>query len=439
MTQDQSILPVNSRLPKSLKPWVPVLPANLRDRAKDALQAIMASSPSPDDPRPGPSLAVGHAGIALLYGYAYLAFPSEQHFYDLTQQHLERAVELLETTHSNPWLFTGFSGVAWTVDHLQHIGLIQEGEDFNESVDQALWDFLSTEPWRGLPELISGIAGIGLYALDRHGKGRGQEIVARVVDILFQKAEQTPHGLTWFDTPELLHPITRELYPRGLFNLGVAHGVPGVIGFLAMALSQGHAHARALLDSSISWLLSCRDPHENGSLFGTGFGRLEKPNPFGSRLTWCYGDLGIALVLLLAARLTQDSILEAEAMVMVKACATRHTPEKGIIDGCICHGAFGNAHLFCRLFQATGDEACLTRAVDFYHMGLDMRRETLEAGGFLTYRPPQPGESTREPWIALPGLLEGSTGVGLALLAATTHVEPCWDRHLFVHVAPRMV
>lgn len=437
LTQDQSVPLETCAPPKSLRPWAPVLPEGLRDRAQDALQAILGSLPRPDDPRPGPSLARGHAGIALLHGYAYLASPSEQGFLDLSQQHLKRAVEALATTHSNPWLFTGFSGVAWTVDHLQHIGLIREVEDFNESVDQTLWDFLSKEPWRGLPELISGLAGIGLYGADRHGKGRGQEIVERVVEILFQKAEQTPHGLAWFDPPELLHSNTRETNPKGLFNLGVSHGNPGVIGFLAIASSQGNTHARALLDSSIAWLLSCRDPHENGSLFGTGFGRLEKPNPFGSRLAWCNGDLGVALVLLLAAKLIQNPLLESEAMALVKACATRPEPRMGVLDGCICHGAFGNAHLFCRLFQATGDEACLSRAVDFYHMGLNLRRDTPEAGGFLAYCPPRPGESIREPWIAFPGLLEGSTGVGLALLAATTPVEPCWDRHLFVHVEPR--
>ena len=37
-------------------------------------------------------------------------------------------------------------------------------------------------------------------------------------------------------------------------------------------------------------------------------------------------------------------------------------------------------------------------------------------------------------WVADPGLLTGATGIGLALLAAITPVEPAWDRILLVSI-----
>jgi hypothetical protein len=39
-------------------------------------------------------------------------------------------------------------------------------------------------------------------------------------------------------------------------------------------------------------------------------------------------------------------------------------------------------------------------------------------------------------WRAEPGLLTGTAGVGLALLAATTPIEPAWDRALLVAIPP---
>jgi len=438
-SQPQASTPMTYRL--ELGPWRPLLSEALRPRAQAALQGIFATLPNPQDVSIGSSMSGGQAGLALLHGYAAMAEPDPQasEHLKIAHEHLERAVELLGYQANNPWFFSGFSGVAWTVDHFLHLGLMEEGEegDLNEEIDQALMDFLAPDPWIGLPELIAGAAGIGLYGLDRGGRGRGPDIARRVVDILFQKAEQTPHGIAWFDPVELLHPMSKERHPNGLFNLGVSHGNPGVTGFLAEAAFRGDVRARALLDASMSWLLACREPFSDGSLFGSGFARGEKPNPHGSRLSWCYGDLGIAEVLLLAARRTGNPSWETEALSVAKACANRPNPKSAINDAGLCHGAFGNGHLFARLHNATGDAAFLERAMDFYEMGLDLRRETPEAGGFMAFFPPGPEEAPRDPWTPTTGLLEGSAGIGLALLAATTPIEPLWDRQLLAHVPPQ--
>jgi hypothetical protein len=39
-------------------------------------------------------------------------------------------------------------------------------------------------------------------------------------------------------------------------------------------------------------------------------------------------------------------------------------------------------------------------------------------------------------WIAESGLLTGAAGIALALLAATTSVEPTWDRLLLAAIPP---
>ena len=46
-------------------------------------------------------------------------------------------------------------------------------------------------------------------------------------------------------------------------------------------------------------------------------------------------------------------------------------------------------------------------------------------------------EDEKLAWKEEPGFLTGSAGLGLTLLAATTPVEPEWDRILLVSVPPR--
>ncbi|HEX7277236.1 MAG TPA: lanthionine synthetase LanC family protein, partial [Acidimicrobiales bacterium] len=89
------------------------------------------------------------------------------------------------------------------------------------------------------------------------------------------------------------------------------------------------------------------------------------------------------------------------------AAAARPIQDAGVVDAGLCHGAAGLLHVSNRLYQATGDE-----------------RQAAAARRWL------------EPALTLPvagaGFLEGRAGVGLALLAATTDVEPEWDRILLL-------
>lgn len=70
----------------------------------------------------------------------------------------------------------------------------------------------------------------------------------------------------------------------------------------------------------------------------------------------------------------------------------------------------------------------------FYEGALAMRGNNFEAGGFMAFTPGTSDEMATNSWAAVPGLLMGAAGVGLSLLAATTYVEPCWDRHLLAQV-----
>ena len=400
------------------RPWRPLLAPAL---AREALEGILTTLPAPEDPACGPSLAGGHAGFALVFAYAGLAAAGgrREAFHHRARAHLEAAADL--NAADGPGLFAGWTGVAWTVDHLQRLGLLEAGEDLNVDLDEALLALLEPGAWRGLPELIDGLAGIGLYALDRPEAPRARRIITRVLALLQATAVATPSGLAW---PE----------PEGGFNLGVAHGHSGVIGLLAEATPRGFAVAAALLEPALAWLLSCKAHHPDGSIFGRAFEPNRPADPEGCRLSWCYGDLGIAPVLMLAALRTGRRAWREEAVQLALACAARPEPWAGVRDAGLCHGAAGNAHLCNRLYQATGLAPLKACARAWYEGVLALRQKETACGGYRAFTGTL---DARQPWTPVPGLLMGSAGIALSLLAATTGVEPAWDRPLLAHLPPR--
>jgi hypothetical protein len=70
-----------------------------------------------------------------------------------------------------------------------------------------------------------------------------------------------------------------------------------------------------------------------------------------------------------------------------------------------------------------------------------MRREHTGIAGFLAWKTLNEsavatGEQAVMGWAPVPGLLSGAAGIGLALLAAATPIEPAWDRILLISIPP---
>jgi lantibiotic biosynthesis protein len=409
--------------------WTPILPPATADRALEVAAEIAADLRDASDPQRGPSLAGGDAGFALLYTYLNQALPGRD--YDETaMERLERAIELTSEIQTFPSLYSGFSGVAWTLEHLRgRLFEDSEEEDPGDDVASALVEHLSLSPWRGDYDLISGLVGYGIYALERMPRPGGRECLERVVARLAETVERLPRGITWRTTPDLMIQRDRDLHPEGNYNLGLAHGVPGVIGLLALAQAAG-VECRDLLDGAVAWLLSCKLPADAGSFFAYN----EDPAPSqteirSSRLAWCYGDLGIAASLLVAARALGEEGWQRQALEIARSAAQRTQETSGIVDAGICHGAAGAAHIFNRLYQETGDPILREAALTWFDRSLDSFRQGEGYGGYLMYIP---DETTALDWRKDPGFLTGSAGVGLALLAAATPVAPEWDRTLLI-------
>jgi lantibiotic modifying enzyme len=372
------------------------------------------------------SLSDGTAGLAVLCAYLSRAGLDDD---ENAAQFLAHAVNSVSAQQIGPSLYGGFTGIAWAAAHLQE-QLLDPEDDPNEAIDEALKTYLDQSPWQDDYDLIVGLVGIGVYAIERLPHASAVECLERVVDRLDEIAERNVNGVTWLTRPDLLPEWQRALCPDGYYNLGLAHGVPGVIALLGQICAAGVAlqKARPLLDDAVAWLLRQRSIGATQSSFSSWTAPgMERED---CRLAWCYGDAGVAAALLVAARCVNEGEWEREALALARRAAERKPDSAGVKDAGLCHGSAGLGHIFNRLFQATGEESFRKAARYWLSRTLELRRPAQGIAGFSAYRAATEGQE--EQWEDRVGILEGAAGIALVLLAATTEIEPAWDRMLLV-------
>ncbi len=423
-------------------PWQPLLCGAESERAMETVLAVADQLRTLAEPGNGQtgstpanavdhsfSLAGGAAGIAILF--AYLSRIRESEVDEaLAANLLDRAIAAAADIPTEAALYSGLAGVGWATAHLRGRLLPADGEEINQEIDEVLLDHLAPSPWRSDYDLISGLVGFGVYALERLPRPTAVTCLERVVERLAETAEHRPEGITWHTDPAWLLDETREKFPKGYYNTGLAHGVPGVVAMLACACAVGVAEdlARPLLDGAVRWLLAQQLPG--------GFPSWVTPDTTGepTRLAWCYGDPGVAASLLWAARRVREPAWESAALAIARRAAERPAEKSGVLDAGLCHGAAGLGHIFNRVYQATGEAKFAHAARFWFQRTLQMRQPKRGIAGYAAWMPSLPGQQGG--WIDDPGILTGAAGIALALLAATTNIEPEWDRMLLVSIPP---
>jgi lantibiotic biosynthesis protein len=413
--------------------WRPILSGTAAQQALQAVDAIAESITALPGER-GPSLAGGQAGLALLY--TWLARTRRAPQADvLAWQYLGQASETVATQAMNASLWGGFTGVAWAADLAGRL-LNPDAEDRGEAVDDALLRLLSrANPWSAPYDLVVGLTGLGVYAQQRYPHPLAIGCLRLVVERLHECAQHDEHGLYWWTPPAEIHQESREQYPSGRADLGVAHGVAGVIALLGGICGAGveQAAARPLLEGAVRWLLAHSMPTEAGPTFplwvAPGF------HPWPARCAWCYGDPGIAAALLMAARGAGDAGWEQAAVALACRAAERPASQTGVVNAGFCHGAAGLAHLYNRMYQATAEPKLGRAAVYWLERTLGFYRLARDNGGSWVQGSWDPAQRERWTWTGI-DLVDGAAGIALVLLAAATSVEPTWDR-MFLVSAPR--
>ncbi len=270
-------------------------------------------------------------------------------------------------------------------------------------------------------DLISGLTGLGVYQLRRHGGG---ELLREVLSYLVQLSEPVPHGGQtlpgwWTSNDTADHPS--DFWSGGHGNLGLAHGITGPLALMSSAARRdinvpGQTEA---ITRICAWL----DQWQQGDGLTTWWpgtvrvdelkvNAIQQSGP--QRPSWCYGTPGIARAQQLAGLALADQPRQRQAETALFGCITDDAQLTQLDDVSLCHGWAGLLQTTWRTAADAGQNSPLAAELPTLVSRLD---------SFVGS-----GASLDE------GLLEGSTGVHLARLATASTVESlsAWDACLLL-------
>jgi hypothetical protein len=408
-------------------PWLPLVTGAQAAEAWQAVEAITDELAEVVRRAP-PELTQGVLGadLAVFFYYLHAATGDARHR-ALAGEAIDHAAGALAESALRKALFDGFLRIGWSVEHLRRRGWVDAPDDTCGAIDDALLGPLERGDLDHF-DLMSGLAGQAVYALERAPLGISTQLLGRIAARLTVTAIARPGGHAWHTDPQWLAPWQREAHPAGYFDLGLSHGSACVVRVLSELTARGLAPADGPLAGAVRWLLGCEvhDAVPSGFRYFTEGTTASDP----ARLAWCYGDPGVAIALADSARLCDRPDWAAEARRIAARAAAIPLDRAGVQDAAICHGAAGLAHTFRRLALATGEASCDDAARRWLGATLAMRRPDPDGAGFFAF------EVRQRQWVRDPTLLTGSAGIGLALLAAVSAIEPAWDRLLLLSTTP---
>lgn len=374
------------------------------------------------------SLLQGDTGIAIFY-LKLFQLTNKKLYFDKLRRTLDKIISTLPKVNISPSLYSGFTGVAWGLCHIQ-----KELKLFDEDIFSDLEEHIYTASELQFQienyDFLHGALGSVIFALDRMPSLSAYNHISKILDELIRIRHVDEYGITWEDK------LTSQHHPKKLkeskaYNLGLAHGVPSITNILLSIYSAKLYPDRSkeiveLINLSLEWIQSCtiKDKGHHSLFPGCVF---DHPKNFDgpTKLSWCYGDLTMAWVFWRAGTVLGSKHWLEQAMMIMGRCLTRfqETTDNIFLDACFCHGTSGIAYIFKKFYGVTRDERFKDAANFWISETINFSKHPTGLAGYKTYMALEDN-----PWKNMTGLLEGVCGVGLVLidsLGATSDWDKC--------------
>lgn len=259
-------------------------------------------------------------------------------------------------------------------------------------------------------DLFYGLTGLGTYLLCRTADSELlRDVLTYLVRLTWPLDGDSDTLPGWWTDQAPSGTVSPE-FPGGHGNVGMAHGIGGVLSLMAVAARDG-----TVVDGQITairricgWLDFWRQEAPTGPWWPQWItvnerrtGTVRRAGP--PRPSWCYGTPGLARAQQLAGIALGESDRQRMAEHALLACLDDPGQLTRIRDSGLCHGAAGLLHTTHRV------------ARDALIPGFPDRLPRLHA---LLAAQPAPGEA---------GFLDGRAGTALALTARDGVTTSGWD------------
>ena len=371
----------------------------------------------------GISLMSGKTGLALFWNtYAYASKDIQaykQSEYVLNE--IEKSIEF-----ENQYSFcSGFAGIGWFYQYMNDMGIFDNDTNYLlEDFDNYLCKMMKAILKQGNTDFLHEATGIAYYFYCRYKDNKN-------ANVCLQKYVDEISRLVIIDGDLIKLPTKDFKTHETILNISLSHGMSAVVSVLARIYTIEDLRSdklKQLIEGMVNYILAQEiDVEKYGSFFP--YTSIESAKPLeGSRLAWCYGDLGVCCALYQVGKIMnrQDWIDKAISVLVYAAKNRRDLNDNFVLDACMCHGTVSIAHIFYRMWWNTHMDLFKDTAKYWFDKTLEMASFEDGLAGYKTWR------GSDNAYDSEYGLLDGVVGIGLALTSYTYETEPTWDQCLLL-------
>ncbi|WP_340065518.1 lanthionine synthetase C family protein [Ascidiimonas aurantiaca] len=371
----------------------------------------------------------GISGIAL-FNFYYSKYLDVDTYADIGVDLLNESVNRINEGYQYPTYCTGIAGAAWVFDHLVEEDFMDsENDELLAELDEFLYAMMESDMSTGNYDFLHAAIGYAFYFLKRFRntkddtlKEKYRQYLLNMLAMLEKTAQKDENGLKWESTLDI------EKGTRG-YNLSLSHGMSSIVIFLSKLhdFPDFREKAAPLLKGALDYILSKELTAPDRTVYFPSWITEPAREEQGSRLAWCYGDLGPGLALWRASKTLNDKVMAQKALEIFRHSAERTQPDDtGARDAGLCHGSYGNAQIFNRLYKETGEDIFKKAANFWIDSGIAM---AVHPDGFAGYKQ---WHGMDKDWRPENNLLEGIAGIGLSIIDHLADFDTHWDECLMI-------
>ena len=376
------------------------------------------------------SAAVSYPALCILFSELQLNFPDNE-FDKYAHKYLEIVNDYMGKNNIyDISLFDGLCGVGFAAHCMSDQG--KRYQSFIKSLNEYIVDIAESNilKYKELPlnelfyDIMYGLTGTANYLLNFQSEPNVKKTLLHILQYLTDICKAGDNNIPRFairSDESQLFPLENSPEIRYV-NLGVAHGIPGMLLILCKSYESG-VYVQDQLEA-IKYLAefifnSCiKDSDdifwETQKILG-----MEQEKAVPSRDAWCYGTPGVAYSLLIASKILDHDEMGKLAIDSMKLSLKRM---RQVISPTFCHGLSGLCCLTRKFYEYTDDDF-------FYEVYMRILDHLLES---YSYQYPfgfkdaeiEEGHVVNKDEI---GLLTGTSGVILTILSCYQPVKTQWD------------
>ncbi|WP_176141988.1 lanthionine synthetase C family protein [Solibacillus isronensis] len=276
----------------------------------------------------------------------------------------------------NPGLWSGLSGVCFSLETLNSNGQYQEVINncdeilkklIHDKIKEVKCNLENQNVKMGDYDLMEGMVGIVQYILtykkaDIDFQNILKEISEYFIDLTKStdiKNKKVPNWLIKAEHQFLDNEKTK--FANGNFNQGVSHGICGVlISLVSLYKLNKNPEIQQAIERIVNWYYDTKSSHRDYFVWEKklSFESLQNVISYNEKqvnLSWCYGDLMIIYSLLCANEILNDEKIET----FLNDCCTKYDQsqiEIDLLSPTICHGFAGTLLVIKKIQLKKGEQ-----------------------------------------------------------------------------------